>query len=268
MNYILCFIIINILNIIIYWNEVIVLLLQPLENLILKNNTKVIYYFLSDHYRLEDNNSSSIIDLEGLNIYNNEIPYFEINISTLNSTDWLFGIVAGFLLLLLVLPFFLYQATLFVSPILLKHELRMVKKRVLAYTCSSIFIFLITSTTILDFLIKSYLVATQEIGYYEFEIELDIIDYLSYYLSIITIQNVILFLFLTLKNKKSCNSAILVSIFLLVSLFSWTLAIWAYYISVIMLLEIIKKILSVSYFLKYKHCVRMNGNSKLYSLLF
>ena len=191
----------------------------------MKNNIKVIYYFISEHYHLEDNNNLSIIDLTTLNIYNNEVPYFEINISTINSTDWLFGIIAGFLLLLLVIPFFLYQATLFIAPILLKHELRMVKKRVIVYTCSSILIFFITSTTIINFLIKSYLVATQEIGYYEFEIELNLIDYLSYYLSIITVQNVILFLFLNIQNKKNKNYAITAFLFLFVSIFSGTIVI-------------------------------------------
>jgi hypothetical protein len=245
----------------------VIFLLSPLEILILKNNLKVVHRFISEHYQLEDNHTSSMVNLEALDIYNNEIPYFEINLSTLNSTDWLFTIITGFVLLLFVLPFCLYQVAMFTAPVLLKNELRALKTIVIYYTISSILIFMMTSTTIIGFLIRSYLVSTQEIGYYEFEIEFNIGDYLKYYLNILAVHNIMILSFYTKKNKKS-NTLFIAYSLIFVSLFSETMVIWLYYIGCLVILITIKKLITVALFLKYQNCVRMNGNSKLYSLLF
>jgi len=259
--YIILFIIINIINITIYWNEILILLLHPLEKLILKNNMKIIYSFIADHYQLEDHTYLSTIDLKSLNIYNNEVPYFELNLSTTNSTDWLFLIIAGFFLILLVVPFCLYQASMFTAPILLNRELRTYNKKIFLYTIGSVILFFITSTTIISFLIKSYLVATQEIGYYEFEIEFSIAEYLQYYLSIILVQNSILFLFVTSRIKKE-NYLVMVSSFLFVTIFAGTLVLWVYYITYIIIMYTIKKLYIICVFLKYKHCIRMYMESE------
>ena len=244
-----------------------IFLLSPLEILILKNNLRIIHRFISEHYQLEDSHTFSMVNLEALDLYNNEVPYFEINLSTLNSAEWLFTIITGFVLILFVIPFCLYQAAMFAAPILLKNELRSLKTIIIYYTMSSIFIFLITSTTIIGFLIRSYLVSTQEIGYYEFEIEFNIGDYLKYYLNILAVQNIMVLIFYT-KRSKNNNTLFTAASLIFVSIFSGTMVIWLYYVGCLLILGTLKKLITVALFLKYQNCVRMDGNSKLYSLLF
>lgn len=247
------------INIFIFWNEILVFLLNPLESIILKNNNLIIHKILNEHYIIEDIGSDSSIDLNSDIINNNELPYFEINISNFESIDNVFFIIYFLFFIGIVSPYIIYQIMLFLNPILKETEYKYLKYSFIKYSLLLFISYTIIYNISIPIILRNILVATEEISYYEFEMELTIERYLWQIVKIIIIQSTILLYTIT-NNKNLSNITILFIILIIIFSVSNIIELF-YYIIIFALCYYIKKVIFYIILLKYNYCFSLYRNT-------
>lgn len=176
MYYIIFLLGLTIINMVFFWNETIIFLLSPLEDIMLEVNSEKVHRLLKDHYIL---NSDSEISLSKTT-YCNDIPYFEINVNGFESIDYFFIKIYVITSFLIISPFTMYQVVLFLLPSMNKNTLAYIVHYVLIVYINILvsisYLYLFGVRTVLNFIMT----ATEEISYYEFEVEFDINTYFNY----------------------------------------------------------------------------------------
>jgi len=127
---------------------------------------------------IEDTVSESVINLNQDIVNSNELPYFEINISNFESIDSIFFIVYFLFFIGIVSPYLIYQVILFVNPILKESEYQKLKYSIIKYSLLILLSYVIIYNISIPVILRNILVATEEISYYEFEMELTVERYL------------------------------------------------------------------------------------------
>ena len=265
-SYILLFLGVIIGNIFIFWNEILIFLLNPLETILLKNNKIIIHEILSKHYDFED---FYIKDIKNLNIISqntNEMPYFEMNISDFESVDNLFLIIYMYFIVILITPYIIYQLLLFTIPLCTFSELKMFVHIILNCLISIIVTYYIIYNFTIPFFIKNILVATEEISYYEFELEITLEKYLFLFLKVIIFHHlIILYLFI---NKYNITFFLLIAIVISIFITSQSITELCYFLFSILIAFFTKKTLQYIILLKYAYCFRMHRNIKSETFFF
>lgn len=232
--------------------------MNPLESIILKNNNLIIHKILHEHYIIEDIGSNSSIDLNSDIINNNELPYFEINISNFESIENIFFIIYFLFFIGIVSPYIIYQIMLFLNPILKETEYQYLKYSSIKYSLLLFISYIIIYNVSIPIILRNILVATEEISYYEFEMELTIERYLWQIVKIIIIQSTIL-LYVIINNKNLSNITILVIICIIIFSVSNIIELF-YYIIIFALCYYIKKLIFYITLLKYNYCFSLHRN--------
>ena len=116
------------------------------------------------------------------------------------------------------------------------------------------------------FFIKNILVATEEISYYEFELEITLEKYLFLFLKVIIFHHlIILYLFI---NKYNITFFLLIAILISIFIISQSITELCYFLFSILIAFFTKKTLQYIILLKYAYCFRMHRNIKSETFFF
>lgn len=250
------------INVFIFWNEILIFILSPLENIILKNNRVVLHEVLLKHYNVEDVRSSVFIDGTSLTSSSNEIPYYEINISEFESIDNIMILVYLLVIIAITLPYTYYQYMLFITPVLLKHELFYAVHRIFIFGVLTSLFTIITYYVSIPIIVSSLLIATEEIGLYEFEVEFNIESYLILILRMILFQICLAVYIVNFKKESPLRPLLLVAT---VYSFLWlqTTTVLFIYCSISVLSSYGARCIFLYLCLsKYRYCFSLGRNTK------
>lgn len=217
--YLFIFAVIEIVILLIYWNETILFILEPLDNLLLKNNNSSVYYMSKARYISEDFTENKYIFLTRDHNYSNDLPYFEISISTMARIEKMIFMVFCTYLSIVGLPFIIYQISLLFIPMMYKHEVYLYKRYITYSVITAYAVLAFSIKYSLPIALKSITLTTEEISNYEFEVEFDIDMYINIYFAIIT-THILPIILVAFSLFLKCNWAILSLLFLCAYTFS------------------------------------------------
>jgi Sec-independent protein secretion pathway component TatC len=192
--------------------------------------------------------------------YNNDLPYFEISISTMANTNKMVFCIFITYISIVGLPFIIYQISLFFIPMMYRHEVSWYKKKIAYSLITTYVILILVMKYSLPIALKSITLTTEEISNYEFEVEFDIGTYINIYLSTIS-THMIPIIFIASNNWMKLNWAIISLLFACIissNYLSVVICSTIIYSTVFIIIEINRYIQLVTALIRYRYHITLN----------
>jgi Sec-independent protein secretion pathway component TatC len=224
---------INSVYTIVYLTDFLVQFLQPLEYLNMDLNMDSLCNFLLFTLTANLNFDAPLLSSTIVNeVVFDYYPVFEINMTNNNSLYIGFFI---YLNIIYVVPILFYHVYLFITPGLYKYEYKYITRLLCGYFCICVFyIYKVHNILVILVLYITYN-NFYEFYNYEFDIDFNLIDYISTNINLILLYHVNIVLLFILYNRDTTTllyfSYLAVNILLFVNVTIFLLYIFVYYVS-------------------------------------